>query len=134
VKIMLAACAALFPAIASAHGALAVGLPTSVESEGFAYGVAWDYDEQSAASDRALADCREEDVLAKNHCRVLKVFTRECVAVVMDPDPGTPGVGWAFGATKDAAIADATRMCHETAGVLRRDYCIVSHAQCDTTP
>jgi hypothetical protein len=133
-RLMLGACAALLPAVALAHGALAVGLPTSVEREGFAYGVTWDYANQSVASDTALTRCRDEDALAKNHCRVLKVFTRECVAVVMDPDPGTSGVGWAFGDTKDAAIADATKMCHETAGAVRRDYCKLSNAQCDTTP
>lgn len=126
--------AALLPVIALAHGALAIGLPASVEREGFAYGVAWDHESQTAASERALARCRDEDVPAKNQCRVLKVFTRECVAVVMDPDPGTPGVGWAFGTTKDAAVADATKMCHETAGALRRQFCAVSNAQCDTTP
>lgn len=124
----------LLPAAACAHGALAIGLPTTVEREGFAYGVAWDYENQTAASERALTRCRDEEVPAKTHCRVLKVFTRECVAVVMDPDPGTPGVGWAFGATREAAIADATKMCHETAGPPRRDYCKVSNAQCDTTP
>jgi hypothetical protein len=133
-RIMLGACAALFPAIALAHGALAIGMPTSVEREGFAYGVAWDYEQQSAASERALTRCRDEDVVAKNHCRVLKVFTHECVAVVLDPDPGTPGVGWAFGKTRESAIADAMKMCHETAGAPRRQYCAVSNAQCDTTP
>ena len=133
-RVLLAVCAALAPIVAAAHGALAVGLPTTVEREGFAYGVAWDYENQAAASERALTRCRDEDVPAKTHCRVLKVFTRECVAVVMDPDPGTPGVGWAFGATREAAIADATRMCQETAGAPRRDYCKVSNAQCDSTP
>lgn len=133
-RFMLGACAALLPGIVLAHGALAVGLPTSVEREGFAYGVSWDYEQQAAASERALTRCREEDVVAKNHCRVLKVFTRECVAVAMDPDPGTPGVGWAFGPTKEAASADAIKMCHETAGAPRRQFCAVSNAQCDTTP
>ena len=133
-RLVLAICAALLPTVATGHGALAVGLPTSVEREGFAYGVAWDHEQQSAASERALTRCREEDVVAKNHCRVLKVFTRECVAVAMDPDPGTPGIGWAFGPTKDAAIADAMKMCQQTAGAPRREYCKVSNAQCDTTP
>jgi hypothetical protein len=134
VRVLAAICLSLCPLAATAHGALAIGLPTSVEREGFAYGVSWDYEQQTAASERALTRCREEVVVAKNHCRVLKVFTRECVAVAMDPDPGTPGVGWAFGPTKEAAAADAIKMCHETAGAPRRQFCAVSNAQCDTTP
>jgi hypothetical protein len=134
VKILLALGMALVPGMAAAHGALAIGLPTTVEREGFAYGMAWDHESQTVASERALARCRDENVLAKNHCRVLKTFTRECVAVAMDPDPGTPGVGWAFGTTKDAAVADAMKMCHESAGAPRRQHCAVSNAQCDTTP
>ena len=131
---MLLAVVLLHPAIVAAHGALAVGMPTSVERDGFAYGVTWDYTEATAASERAMQRCREEDVAAKAHCRVLKIFRHECVSVSMDPAPGTPGVGWAFGKTKEEASALAMKLCQQTAGESRRAYCEVSDAVCDTRP
>ena len=131
---MLIAAACLFPTLAAAHGALAVGMPSSVEREGFASGLAWDYTDAAAASERAMQRCREEEVSAKAHCRIVKTFTRECAALAMDPAPGTPGVGWAFGATKEAAGEAAMKKCQASAGESRRPYCEISELVCDTRP
>ena len=35
--------AALVPVTADAHGALAIGLPPSIEKDGFATGISWGY-------------------------------------------------------------------------------------------
>src|SRR5215510_10054764 len=104
-KFLVAVFAGLAPVTAAAHGALAIGLPQSVEHEGFAYGVTWDFPNVSEAAERAM-----------KRCRVLRSFARECVAIAIDPAPGTPGVGWGIGPTREAASATATKMCHDTAG------------------
>src|SRR5215510_9622082 len=133
-KFLVAVFAGLAPVTAAAHGALAIGLPQSVEHEGFAYGVTWDFPNVSEAAERAMKRCREENVPAKEHCRVLRSFARECVAIAMDPAPGTPGVGWGIGPTREAASATASKMCHDTGGESRRAYCTVSNVECDTRP
>src|SRR5262245_38322363 len=61
-KFLVAVFAGLAPVTAAAHGALAIGLPQSVEHEGFAYGVTWDFPNVSEAAERAMKRCREENV------------------------------------------------------------------------
>jgi hypothetical protein len=123
------------PDLAAADGALAVGLPSDVAAEGFAYGFALDEPTSQAASAGALRDCREEtpgvDPRAQALCAVVQTFKNRCFAVAMDPKDATPGVGWAIEGDKDTAARAALAKCVATAGDDRRDACEVTHSGCD---
>jgi len=64
-------------------------------------------------------------------CRVVFTFSHECYALSYDPDPGTPGVGWAIAADKDTAEDRALKNCEVTAGDKRRGKCKVNQSFCD---
>jgi hypothetical protein len=127
----------LAPRPGAADGALAVGLPSDVTAEGFAYGFAVNKASTEEASAQALRDCRTEtpgiDKRAQALCAVEITFRNQCFAVAMDPQDATPGVGWAIGGDKDGAGRDALAKCVETAGDSRRDACRVTHTDCDGT-
>lgn len=61
-------------------------------------------------------------------------FTGECVAVAMDPEQGTPGVGWAIGGTLKIAGANAMTRCRATVSPDRGDYCKIDNSRCDGAP
>ena len=123
------------PDLAAADGALAVGLPSDVAGEGFAYGFAVDKPTGAAASAEALSDCKAEtpgvDPRAQALCAVVQTFKNQCFAVAMDPKDATPGVGWAIENDKDTAGRAALAKCTATAGDDRRDACEVTHSGCD---
>src|ERR1700674_1170466 len=73
------------PGLAVAEGALAIGLPNDVAKEGIALG--WNTNSPTSS------------------------FHDQCVAGAEDPDPGTPGVGWAVAADKKTAQQRALAMC-----------------------
>ena len=123
------------PDLAAADGALAVGEPADVASEGFAYGFALDEPNADAANAGAMRDCKTPtrgiDPRAQALCRVVQTFKSQCFAVAMDPKDGTPGAGWAVAGDKDAASQAALTKCVATAGDDRRDACEVTHSGCD---
>jgi hypothetical protein len=125
------------PEGAAAEGALAVGLPSDVAAEGFAYGFALDQPTTEQARAGALRDCKTEtpgvDPRAQALCAVVQTFKHQCFAVAMDPKDATPGVGWAIAPDKEAAGRDARARCAATAGDDRRDACEVTHSGCDGT-
>ena len=88
----------------------------------------------SEARDQALSTCRKYEGAPKMAaiCKVVATFSRECYALSFDPKPGTPGVGWAIAADKEAAEDRAQRNCEATAGAGRRDFCKVNQSYCDT--
>ena len=120
---------------AAAEGALAVGLPSDVAGEGFAYGFALDEPTAEQARAAALRDCKTEapgvDPRAQALCAVVQTFKNQCFAVAMDPKDATPGVGWAVARDKEAAGREALARCVATAGADRRDACEVTHSDCD---
>ena len=126
------AAALLWPCTAAPEGALAVGQPADPK-QGFSYGVSWDYATPDEARERALARCREQGAPepARALCKVIRAFTKQCVAVALDPKAGTPGAGWAIATTREAAEADATRNCQAAAGRSRQRYCKVISSRCD---
>lgn len=122
---------------ARAESALAIALPARGAQEGFAYGWAVGYDDLDAAKEAAVRTCRESRGSAsravRRLCRVETTFHEGCVAVAMDPENGTPGVGWAVAATKILAERGAVAACHETAGEGRRLSCRVTASACDAS-
>jgi Domain of unknown function (DUF4189) len=123
------------PDLAAADGALAVGEPSDVAAEGFAYGFAFDQATTEQASTQALGDCKTPtrgiDPRAQALCTVVRTFKDRCFAVAMDPKDATPGVGWAIEDDKETAAREALAKCVATAGDDRRDACEVTHSGCD---
>ncbi|MDE2229336.1 MAG: DUF4189 domain-containing protein [Alphaproteobacteria bacterium] len=124
----------LAPAPAKADGALAVGVPSDVAKDGFAYGRNVNSPNQAAARQRALELCRtakDSTDAARRLCTVVQSFHRKCVSVAMDPAAGTPGIGWAIASTQQAAKERALANCRATAGPNRQQFCTTSDVTCD---
>jgi hypothetical protein len=124
---------------ALAFGALAVSEPEDVAKDGLAMGWSADIGSQDAASAEALDWCKkggEPKPKAETRalCKVVLTFQHQCIAVVLDNKPHTPGRGWALGATKEEAAAAAMTACKETAGADRAAFCEISINDCDVVP
>jgi hypothetical protein len=120
--------------MAHADGALAVAQPPNVVKQGFAYGYSTDYVDSDRADAEALNKCRQTSIEGiRSLCTVIQDFKDQCVAVAMDPQAGTPGVGWAVAADLRGAEAEALSKCEQTAGPGRRAACEVDHSSCDGT-
>jgi hypothetical protein len=115
------------PSPTVAEGALAIALPSDVAKGGFAYGRSANWRSEDEARADALKFCRESATEPKlrSLCAVIDTFRDQCAAIAMDPKAGTPGVGWAIAATRQAAERQALTQCRDTAGSSRRDFCEV---------
>lgn len=125
---------ALVPASAQADGAIAIGLPSDVARNGVAVGTSWNYSTPEGARARALEECLsfpDASADTRKLCKVVQSFVRECVAVALDPDAGTPGFGWAVASPQSAAEDVAMQACRKTAGVSRQKFCRVTTTRCD---
>jgi hypothetical protein len=133
VFVFFALAAAVFrPVSGSAAGALAIALPPDVVKQGFAYGYVTDYPDADRADAQALKKCRDTTIAGvRPLCTVIQDFKDQCVAVAMDPQAGTPGVGWSVAPDLHAAEAQALSKCEDTAGPGRRAACAVDHSSCD---
>jgi hypothetical protein len=123
-----------WPCLAAADGAIAVGLPRDVAKQGVAIGTSWNYDTPEGARARALQEClsfMDAPPDTRKLCKVIETFKRQCAAVAIDPDAGTPGVGWAVAPAKEGAESTAMQRCKDTAGVRRQQYCKVTVSRCD---
>ena len=117
---------------ARADGALAIAQPPDVAKRGFAYGYVTDSGDVNHAEAGALSKCRDTTITAiRPLCTVVQDFKDQCVAIAMDPQAGTPGVGWAIEADKRATEAKALSNCEETAGPGRAAACVIDHSSCD---
>src|ERR1700744_674293 len=129
--------AVLNPHRAAADGARPVGVPKDVAKQGFAYAYSTDKPDSNAARAEALDTCRKpgdnKSETARGLCSVVGTFTKQCVAVAMDPASGTPGVGWAIAYSLKAAESAAIAQCRATAGADRRSYCKVDHSRCEAS-
>lgn len=129
---LLFAAGAMRPTSVAADGALAVALPPDVVKEGFAYGYVTDYPNVNEADAQALQKCRDTTIAGvRPLCTVIQDFKNQCVAVAMDPQAGTPGVGWGVAGDLQSAEAQAVSKCQDTAGPGRRAACVVDHSSCD---
>lgn len=128
----LLAAGVMGPRSAAADGALAIALPPDVVKQGFAYGFATDYSDPNHAEVEALSKCRATTIAGvRPLCSVIQDFKNQCVAVAMDPEAGTAGVGWAVEADLHSAEAQALSKCQQTAGPGRRAACVIDHSGCD---
>ena len=136
--VALVSCLAVAPA-AFAYGAIALGEPADVAKDGLALGWAADIATPEKAAEEALYWCHnvtEPPVKAETRalCKVVYTFSHECIAVVVDSEPHTPGWGWAKGPTKEAALAEATAKCEAAAGPERAKFCKAQLNDCDVSP
>jgi Domain of unknown function (DUF4189) len=123
---------AMWPMSAAADGAIAIALPPDVVKQGFAYGFSTDYADVNHAEAEALSKCRETTIAGvRPLCTVVKDFKNQCVAVAMDPQAGTPGVGWGVGDDLHDVEAQALAGCEQTSVPGRRAACVVHHSGCD---
>jgi uncharacterized protein DUF4189 len=117
-----------------ADGAIALGVPGSVPKQGVAQGYSIRAKGVEDARRVALGYCgdaKKSSKAAAGLCKVVTVFQDLCVALVLDPKPGTPGYGWGLGLDKDAAGKAALEMCYDNAGADRHDFCKVTASDCD---
>ena len=126
--------AALRPIPSVAEGAIAVGLPGDVAKDGVAVGRAWNYATKAEAEDRALKNCRnymDAPASTRSLCKITGSFHDRCAALAIDPKAGTPGIGWAIAASSKMAEDQAMEKCHATAGLSRRQACVLMKTGCD---
>ncbi|MGH6872416.1 MAG: DUF4189 domain-containing protein [Rhizomicrobium sp.] len=132
------ACAALLQASSAiAHGALAVGQPSSVAQGGVAVGYTWNYDTQGEAEADALKQClsyMDAPDSTRALCKVVHTFDHECVAISLDPKVGTEGFGWAVAKTQSEASDQALQICRDSDGDANADGCTVPAIKCDQKP
>ncbi len=124
------------PAATASAGALAVALPADVAKSGFSYGYSTNNTDAAHAQAAALNACRTtkdaaNDVNLRSLCKVVLNYSNKCIAVSMDPQAGTPGVGWALANDLQTAEDQALAKCQETAGPGRRAACVIDHSACD---
>jgi hypothetical protein len=133
---LLSGCLILPAGPGVADGAVAIGVPQSVVKDGVAQGYSVRAKTRAEADKVALGFCGDVTKSSKAAaalCKVVKDFQNQCVALVLDPKPGTPGYGWGIGADKPAAENAALAMCYSNAGADRRQYCKQIASDCDGT-
>jgi hypothetical protein len=129
------ACSALFVAAwchgAAAEGAMALGVTGNITKDGYAIGINVNSSSEAEASDAALKYCQSHGSdVARAKCEIFATFRDQCAAEAEDPQPGTPGAGWAIAADKAAAEKMAMMNCLATAGD-RGSFCKVVTSVCD---
>ena len=125
---------ALWPDDSSAEAALAVGIPGDVSKQGLAMGYAVNFPDKQAAQAEALKRCREfKDApqSTRDLCKIVESFRDRCVAIALDPDAGTKGLGWAVAKQQEAAEERAMEACLDAAEKKRRDFCRITYTRCD---
>src|ERR1022692_3269635 len=81
-----------------AAGAIAVGVPADVARDGAEFQVSFNFKTTAEAIERALSKCRAGTSSATKLCKIMATFNNHCGAEALDPQPGTPGFGWALAA------------------------------------
>ena len=132
---LTAACCALFVTAwchgAAAEGAMALGVTGNVTKDGYAIGINVNSSSETEARDAALKYCKSHGSdVARAKCEIFATFRDQCAAEAEDPQPGTPGAGWAIAADKAAAEKMAMTNCLATAGD-RGSFCKVVTSVCD---
>jgi hypothetical protein len=118
----------------SAHGAIAVGAPDDIATDGVAVGYAWNNDSSGEAEAAALKNClayMDAPDKTRARCKVVQSFQNKCLAVSLDPAAGTEGFGWSVAATKQDAADAALSQCRDTDGAAHADACAVQVQVCD---
>jgi hypothetical protein len=131
----MAFCCALFvaawPQGAASEGAMALGVTGNITKDGYAIGINVNSGSEAEASAAALKYCQSHGSdVARAKCEIFATFRDQCAAEAEDPQPGTPGAGWAIAADKAAAEKMAMMNCLATAGD-RGSFCKVVTSVCD---
>jgi hypothetical protein len=119
---------------ARADAALAVGLPSDVAKQGLAMGWAFNYASKETAQAEALKRCRgfrDAPQSTRDLCKIVESFRDSCMAVALDPDYGTTGLGWGVHNNQEWAEDAAMEKCMETSDQKRRSFCRVTVTRCD---
>jgi hypothetical protein len=132
---LTAACCAFFIAAwsqgAAAEGAMAVGVTGNITKDGYAIGININSSSEAEAREAAMKYCRSHGSdVARAKCEIFATFRNQCAAEAEDPQPGTPGAGWAIAADKAVAEKMAMINCLATAGD-RGSFCKVVTSICD---
>ena len=132
---LTAVCCALFVVAwthgVAAEGAVALGVTGNIAKDGYAIGINVNSSSQTEARDAALKYCQSHGGdAARAKCEIFATFRDQCAAEAEDPQPGTPGAGWAIAADKAAAEKMAMTNCLATAGD-RGSFCKVVTSVCD---
>lgn len=131
----LMAAAVAGPSPAAAFGAVALGEPASIAKQGVAIGLSRNYSSKEGAEARALKECLsfvDAPPDTRALCKIIRTFEKQCYAVAIDPQAGTPGFGWSIMPTKAEAESSAMNRCRETAGASRVKFCKVATSDCDS--
>ena len=124
----------LRPDTGNADAALAVGLPADVAKQGVAMGYALNYANKEEAQAEALKRCRafrDAPQATRDICKIVENFRDRCMAIALDPDTGTTGLGWSVSKKQEQAEELAMERCADTAGKKRRDFCRITFTRCD---
>lgn len=129
---LVALCIATLPQHAAAEGALALGLTGDIAKDGYSIGITANDDTEEVARKGALDHCKTHGgPLSEEKCEIIVTFQNLCAAEAEDPQPGTPGAGWAIGTDKAAAEKMAMTNCLATAGKTRIQFCKIVSSICD---
>lgn len=116
---------------AAAEGAIALGVTGNITKDGYSIGINVNSASEALARDGAMKYCSSHGGnLARAKCEIFATFHNQCAAEAEDPQPGTPGAGWAIGPDKATAERMATMNCRATAGD-RGSFCKVVTSTCD---
>ena len=129
---------ALTASTAWAHGAVAIGgNPAEAATKGIAVGESHNFDTKEAARARALQECLNyPDAPAETTalCEVLDDYSHEWLSVALDPEPSTPGFGWAIAKTQKSAERNALNQCKASSSSARKPFCKIGLSSFDGTP
>ena len=110
---------------------MAIGVTGNITKDGYAIGINVNSSSDAEARDAALKYCKSHGSdVARAKCEIFATFRNQCAAEAEDPQPGTPGAGWAIAADKSAAEKMAMINCLATAGD-RGSFCKVVTSVCD---
>ena len=133
----LAVCA-LTVSTAWAHGAVAIGgNPAEAATKGIAVGESHNYRTKEEARARALQECQDyPDAPAETTalCEVLDDYSHEWLSIALDPEPSTPGFGWAIAKTQESAERNAMNQCKASSSSARKPFCKIGLSSFDGTP
>jgi len=132
--LIVLAATVLRPGTGNADAALAVGLPADVAKQGVAMGYALNYANKEEAQAEALKRCRafrDAPQATRDICKIVENFRDRCIAIALDPEVGTTGLGWSVAKKQDMAEEIAMDKCVDTAGKKRRDFCRITFTRCD---
>jgi Domain of unknown function (DUF4189) len=122
---------AAWPGRAAAEGAIALGVTGNITKDGYAIGININSSNEAEAREGAMKYCTTHGSnVARAKCEIFATFRNQCAAEAEDPQPGTPGAGWALGPDKASAEKMAMMNCLATAGD-RGNFCKVVTSVCD---